>query len=201
MTQAFYDGLPEQIVIRRIKYQVHVPGRKQDPFVILTTLMDVTGEQPVSSDDLAELYQFRWNAELDVRSIKTFLNLHHVRCKSPEMVHREFWTTLLAYNLIRVTLGNAAALHEQQPRELSFVSGCQFVLAAWQEYPSLVGVKQRWDYVLRLLEELAKCLVRHRPGRIEPRVVKKRKDRYRLMMQPRKELRHRLRNGDNGFES
>jgi hypothetical protein len=48
MTQAFYDGLPEQIVIRRIKYQVHVPGRKQDPFVILTTLMDVTGEQPVS---------------------------------------------------------------------------------------------------------------------------------------------------------
>jgi len=201
MTQAFYEGLPKQIVVRRLKYQINVPGRKQDPFVILTTLTNVTGEQAVSYDDLAQLYQFRWNAELDVRSIKTVLNLHHVRCKSPEMVHREFWTTLLAYNLIRVTLANSAALHDRQPRELSFVSGCQFVLAAWQEFPNLRGTDQQLEYALRLLKELSQCLVRNRPGRIEPRVVKKRKDRYRLMVQPRNELRQRLKSGDNGFES
>jgi putative transposase len=201
MTEAFYDALPEQIVVRRLKYQVNVPGRKQDSFVILTTLTEVTGEQAVSYDDLAELYQFRWNAELDVRSIKTYLNLHHVRCKSPEMVHREFWTTLLAYNLIRVTLANSAALHDRQPRELSFVSGCQFVLAAWQELPYMGCVEQQRKYALRLLSELSRCVVGDRPGRLEPRVVKKRKDRYRLMVQPRDELRRRLSSGDNGFES
>ena len=117
------------------------------------------------------------------------------------MVHRKFWTTLLAYNLIRVTVANSAALHDQLPRELSFVSGCQFVLAAWQECPHLGDADRQLQYGLRLLRELPKCLVRDRPGRIEPRVVKKRKDRYRLMVQPRDVLWHRLTSGDNGFES
>jgi len=56
---------------------------------------------------MAELYGYRWNIELDVRSIKSFMNLSHVRCKSPIMLHREVWTTLLAYNLNRTTIALA----------------------------------------------------------------------------------------------
>ncbi len=142
----------------------------------------------------------RWSIELDIRCIKTFLNLNHVRCRSPKMVHREFWTTLLAYNLIRVTIATSSALHGKRPREISFVSACQFVLAAWQGMPAAGDAGAVRAYCLRMLSELSTCRVKHRPGRIEPRVIKKRKDRYRLMTQPHAEPRERLANGDNHFE-
>lgn len=201
MSQSFYELLPEYITVRRLRYTVTTPGRKQQPFVIITTLTAAEGRNAVSYDSLAELYSFRWNVELDIRSIKTFLNLNHVRCKSPEMVRRELWTTLLAYNLIRITIATSAALHNRVPRELSFVSACQFVLAAWQVLPYIIQDSQsRTNYCSAMLERISECRVGLRPGRFEPRVVKKRKDRYRLMVQPRNELRERLKVGDNAFE-
>ena len=72
---------------------------------IVTTLTD---QETFSKADIAELYGFRWNSELDIRSIKQSLNLSHVRCKSPAMVRRELWTTLLGYNLVRTTTAAAA---------------------------------------------------------------------------------------------
>ena len=200
MTKAFYDSLPKQILIRQVEYIIDEPGRKQQPFVIITTMLDVTGEKGVSYDDIADLYSFRWNVELDIRSIKTHMNLHHVRCKSPAMVHREFWVTLLAYNLIRVTIATAAELHSMRPRQISFVSASQFVLAAWQELAFIRSNAEKQEFCRKLLEELSKCLVGNRPGRFEPRVGKKRKDKYRLMMEPRSALRNRLQKGDNAFE-
>ncbi len=116
------------------------------------------------------------------------------------MVHREFWTTLLAYNLIRVTIATSASLHGKQPREINFVSACQFVLAAWQGIPATSDAAEVRAYCLRMLAKLSTCRVKHRPGRIEPRVIKKLRDRYRLMTQLRAELRERLENGDNHFE-
>ena len=91
----------------------------------MTTLTDA---EVYSKADIAELYGFRWNAELDLRAIKQNLNLNHVRCKSPEMVRRELWTTLLAYNLVRTTA--AALLHDKRPRQISFAGTCQYVLAS-----------------------------------------------------------------------
>ena len=200
MTKEFYESLPTQIVIRQIEYIIDAPGRKQQPFVIVTTMLEPTGNNCVSYDDIADLYSYRWNAELDIRNIKTFMNLHHVRCKSPAMVHRELWVSLLAYNLIRVTIATAAQQHDLVPRQISFVSACQFVLAAWQELPRIRNHQNRMEFCRRLLKELSKCLVANRPGRIEPRVNKKRKDKYRRMMEPRHALRKRLKNGDNSFE-
>lgn len=201
MSQEFYESLPERIVVRRLRYVVNTAGREQKPFVIITTLTQARGPAAVSYESVAELYSFRWNAELDIRNIKTFLNLNHVRCKSPDMVHRELWTTLLAYNLIRVTIATSASLHNRKPRELSFVSACQFVLAAWQELPTMQDAQTRIDYCSIMLTRLSECVVGQRPGRIEPRVLKKRKDQYRLMTQPRLELRRRLNAGDNSFEN
>ncbi len=93
-----------------------------------------TDADEYTKEDIAELYGFRWNSELDIRSIKSDLNLGHVRCKSPEMVHREVWTTLLGYNLIRTTAAGAALLHGKQPRQISFTSTCQYVLASWMQF-------------------------------------------------------------------
>jgi hypothetical protein len=86
------------------------------------------------------LFGFRWNVELDIRQIKQTLHLDHVRCKTPEMVRRELWVTLLAYNLIRKVIATAAAVHQKQPRQLGFTRACQCLLASWMlRRPSLPG--------------------------------------------------------------
>ncbi len=171
-----YDTMPLEIVLREIRYVIDEPGRKQDPFVIVTTLYNCEQvKKEVTINDIADLFGYRWNSELDIRSIKTHLNLHHLRCKSPEMVRREFWTTILAYNVIRTTAACSAALNNVSPRRISFVSTCQFVLSAWDLMASgLMAIEGLFDYCMIRLKEISKCLVGNRPGRIEPRVLKKR---------------------------
>ncbi len=192
-----------EIVLREIRYVINEPGRKQDPFVIVTTLFESEqGKQEITTDDIAELFGFRWNSELDIRSIKPHLNLHHLRCKSPEMVRREFWTTILAYNAIRTTAACSAALNNVSPRRISFVGTCQFVLSAWDLMASgLMAIETLLGYCLIRLKQISKCIVGNRPGRFEPRVLKKRQKNYNLMMQPRNDLKIRLAKGDNSFET
>ncbi len=202
MSNDLYATIPESITLREIRYVITEPGRKQQPFVIVTTLFHSEGKQEVTSEELAELIGFRWNAEIDIDSIKTNMNLHHLRCKSPEMVRREFWTTMLTYNVIPTTTACAAQLDGNLPRQISFVSACQYVLAAWDVITSgLLSAAQKLSYCLSRLKQIAKCMVGNRPGRFEPRVLKKRQKNYNLMMQPRDELRARLATGDNSFET
>ena len=122
MDQATYDTIPETLEMREIRYNVIEDGYRTQTITIATTLTDA---EKYSKEDIAELYGFRWNSELDIRSIKDSLNLGHVRCKSPEMVRKELWATLLGYNLIRTTAAAAALLHGKQPRQISFTSTCQ----------------------------------------------------------------------------
>jgi hypothetical protein len=147
---------------------------------------------------MAELYGFRWNVELDIRSIKTHLKMAFMRCKSPPMVHTEFWMKLLAYNLIRMTAGLAAKQESILPREISFVSTCQFILSNW-DYACFSGLNPD-EFIHQFLRCISQCRVGRRPGRFEPRCVKERKDQYPLMAEPRNQLRHRLSKGDNSFE-
>ena len=127
MTQEQYDRIPETLTLREVKFQVTVPGRRTETLTIVTTLTD---PEKYSREDLAELYGFRWNVALDIRQIKQTLHLDHVRCKTPEMVRRELWVTLLAYNLIRKVIATAAAMHQKQPRQLGFTFACQSLLAS-----------------------------------------------------------------------
>ena len=200
MSQEEYALLPNEIILREIRYVIEEPGRKQQPFVIVTTMLDAKGENAITKDEIAELFGFRWNVELDFRSIKSNMNLAHVRCKSPEMVHREFWITMLAYNLIRTTIALAATLADMKPRQISFTSACQFVLAGWQEICRIENSAQLEVYCRKMLLSISQCVVGDRPGRFEPRVVKRRRDQYKRMAQPRAELRKRLEKNDNSFE-
>lgn len=191
MDEETYRQIPETLVLREIRFNIVEPGRRTQSIDIITTLVDA---DEYTKEEIAELYGFRWNSELDIRSIKSNLNLGHVRCKSPEMVHREVWTTLLAYNLIRTTAAGAALLHGKRPRQISFTSTCQYVLASWMQLSAGAVEPTSLDaYLFAMLEQIARCEVANRPGRLEPRVLKRRRHGYKLMMKPRSELRRELR--------
>ena len=154
-----------------------------------TTLLD----EEYTKQEIAELYGFRWNVELDLRCIKDTLNLGHLRCKSPAMVRCEFWTTMLGYNLIRTTAAGAALIHQKRPQQISFTAACQFVLTAWMLTVCEQHTSQALCEMCRTLaHQIGTCEVGDRPGRIEPRVIKRRRGTYRLMQQPRQVLRDRL---------
>jgi len=190
MDEETYARIPETLELREIRYTIVEPGRRTQTIDIITTLVDA---DQYTKEDIAALYGFRWNSELDIRSIKSSLNLGHVRCKSPAMVHREVWTTMLGYNLIRTTAAGAALLHGKQPRQISFTSTCQYVLASWMQLSlGLIAAPSLESYLSLMLKQIAACEVANRPGRLEPRMLKRRRHGYKLMQKPRHELRRQL---------
>jgi putative transposase len=190
MAQEQYDQMPETLTLREVQFQVMAPGRRTETITVITTLTD---SKAYSREDIADLYGFRWNAELDIRHIKQTLHLDHVRCKTPDMVRRELWVTLLAYNLIRKVIATAAAVHKKQPRQLGFTLACQSILASWMLLSTGSCPDSHALYRL-LLAHIAAHEVANRPGRIEPRVLKRRRHRYSLMRRPRAQLQAELRN-------
>jgi len=188
MSPEEYAQIPETMELREIRFEVTEPGKAAEAITVVTTLTD---PEEYTKEEVAELYGFRWNAELDIRHIKQTLRLDHVRCKSPEMVLRELWVTLLAYNLIRKLTATAAAVHDKQPRRLGFTLACQTVLASWMLLSTGSCLDPKGMYTI-LLKQIADNEVANRPGRIEPRVLKRRRHRYPLMKRPRQELQAEL---------
>ncbi|MEN6578917.1 MAG: IS4 family transposase [Phycisphaerales bacterium] len=188
MSPEQYERIPETLTLREVRFDVKVPGRRTEALTIITTLTD---PKAYSCEDLAELYGFRWNVELDIRQIKQTLHLDHVRCKTPAMVRRELWVTLLAYNLIHKVIATSAVVHRKQPRQLGFTLACQSILASWMILAAGSCRDSHAMYTM-LLARIAAHEVANRPGRIEPRVLKRRRHRYPLMQRPREQLRAEL---------
>ena len=191
MDEQTYEQIPRILILREIRFWIVEKGRRTKSVTIITTLLD---HRRYDKQSIADLYGFRWNSETDIGHIKTSLNLNHVRCKSPAMVRREFWATMLAYNLIRTTAAGAALVHGKLPRQISFTSTCQYVLSSWM----LLSTEQLSESTLAnqltcILKQIAGCEVANRPGRLEPRVVKRRAKPYKLMRKPRPVLRRELR--------
>jgi putative transposase len=192
MDEETYQSIPETIVLRELQFSIIEPGFRTKSIIVITTLID---PNEFSQEDIANLYGYRWNVELDIRSIKSNLNLDHVRCKSPEMVRRELWTTLLAYNLIRSTAASAALLHDIKPRQISFTATVQFVLQEWSLLAKgWLSKEMLIDFSIQIIESISKCIVGNRPGRIEPRVLKRRPKPYKRMTKPRHVLKKQLLN-------
>jgi hypothetical protein len=155
------------------------------------TLLDVN---EFSEGDLAQLYRTRWNAELDLRSLKQTLQMDILRCKTPELVRKELWTHILAYNLIRTIMAQAAAEHGIEPRSISFKGSVQ-TLEAFQPMIAIHGQHESSlrAYVYRqLLDAVAMHRVADRPDRYEPRRKKRRKKRYDFLMRPRHQVKRRM---------
>jgi len=187
MSDEWYEQIPETMTLREVRFQVTVPGRRTETLIVVTSLTDVVA---YPKEDIAELYGYRWNAELDIRDIKQTLGLDHLRCKTPAMVRRELWVTLLAYNLVRKLIATAAAVHGKQPRQLGFTLACQTILSSWMLLATGACRNERQLWRLAL-ERIAANEVANRPGRIEPRVLKRRRHRYPLMQDSRQQLRQK----------
>jgi len=142
-------------------------------------------------DDLAELYQARWRAELDIRAIKITLGLDILRCKTPDMIRKELWTGLLAYNLIRRTLLQSARASGRRPSELSFTAAMQSIAAGWLII-TLSNASIAATLIDAALANIAEHIVGHRPDRIEPRAVKRRPKPHDLLTKPRAQARAEL---------
>ena len=113
-----------RLEIREVRLVVRRQGFKTRTVVIVTTLLD---PEKYSAKELTDLFGMRWHCELDLRSIKRTLGIHHSLCKTPEMVRKELWMHLLAYNLIRVRMAQAAAQHNVSPRKLSFTAAVNHI--------------------------------------------------------------------------
>ena len=179
-----YDSLPEFLTIRECRVRIEQSGFRTKSLVIATTLLDAT---EFGKSDLIQLYRTRWNAELDLRSLKQTLPMDVLRCKTPELVRKEIWTHILAYNLIRTIMAQAATKHGIEPRSISFKGAVQ-TLEAFQPAIALRGHRDstlRRRLYQQLLDALAVHRVADRLDRYEPRRLKRRKKRYDFLMKPR----------------
>lgn len=117
-----------------------------------------------------------------------------LRCRTPEMVRKEIWTCLLAYNLLRKTMLQAAHRNVLSPRQLSFATAVQTVAASWMTLPLANGASAL-ALMLTQLDSLAQQQVGDRPNRVEPRAVKRRPKPHRLLTKSREEARAELLRG------
>jgi len=188
MDEATYERMPASIEVREVLVQVNQPGFRTESLVVVTTLCDA---EEYTSREIAELYRGRWLAELDIRAIKITLDMDVLRCKTPEMVRREVWTHLLAYNLIRRSILQSAQASGCSPRALSFTAAMQAIAASWM-VAALADRSLFGALVAAHLANLAGHRVGNRPDRVEPRAVKRRPKPHRLLTKPRAEARLEL---------
>jgi hypothetical protein len=183
--------LPELLTVRETQVLVEQPGFRSRKMIVVTTLLDA---EQVTASDLADLYRARWNAELDLRSLKQTMQMDILRCKTPELVRKEIWTHILAYNLIRTIMAQAASRRSIEPRTISFKGAIQ-TLEAFQPLIAAQGDRDgahRIHLYQQLLDAVATHRVADRPDRFEPRQRKRRQKKYDRMMKPRNELKREV---------
>ncbi len=188
MDQQTYDRMPSSIEIRETRAHVPHPGFRVKSFVAITTL---TNAREYAGDEIADLYKCRWSVELDIFAIKGGMGMDILRCKTPKMVRKEMWTCLLAYNLIRQSMLQAAQASGVSPRTLSFTAAMQSIAAGW-----LVTALSDDNLAATLtdvaLTSLSSHVVGNRPGRVEPRAIKRRPKERALLTKPRDQARAEL---------
>jgi len=182
-TEPEWQALPETLTLRMLHIQIDIPGFRTESIVIVTTLTDPAAYPP---EELARLYFRRWSVELFFRDIKITLGMDVLRCRTPEMVRKEIALHVIAYNLVRGLMQQAAALYEADLSRLSF-KGSVDTLRQWTDSFNASHSKPREQRRLfnQLLEIIAEDTVPFRPERSEPRVRKRRPKNYPLMTRPR----------------
>lgn len=179
MTREQYATMPRQLELREVRIRVAQKGFRTKSLVVVTTLIDAE-EYP--AEEIAALYRQRWQAELCLRSLKTVLQMDHLRCKHPERVRNEFRMHLIGYNLIRRVMAVAAFESGTSPWAISFKGALQTL----NNLLPLLSTRMSIDaWCHALLEAVAIHVVGDRPDRYEPRLVKRRPKPYKLMQQPR----------------
>jgi len=188
MDEETYADLPDQLTLREVRCTIDTPGCRTRTLVAVTTFTDAE-EHP--RELILELYHARWHAEIDLRSLKTHMAMEILRCKTPAMVRKEIWAHLLAYNLVRQVMAEAAREHGVTPRQLSFTGALQTL----NEFRTLLlssVAAELPNLTKQILAAIATHRVGNRPDRCEPRKVKRRPKGYSRLTRPRAEERAEL---------
>ncbi len=182
-TKSLWAELPQEIVVRIVRFRVAVPGFRTQEVVLVTTLLD---EKAYPDSAIAELYRRRWSVELCFRDIKTTLGLDVLRCRTPELIEKEIWLQAIAYNLVRALMLEAAWTHQVEIERLSF-KGTVDTLRQWTPLfaPTMFAFKRAREELLRVI---AADQLLCRPNRTEPRAVKRRRKSYQLLTKPRSQM-------------
>ena len=167
MTDEQYTQLPGAITVRELRYAVTRRGFRTGSVTLVTTLLE---PKRYPKEKLADLYQSRWQIETHLGHLKTTMNLDVLRCKSPDGVIKELWAYMIVYNLVRMLMLEAAQQQDVSPNRVSFIDALDTLRYRPPDEPMP-----------------ALTINPNRPGRAQPRVIKRRKDRYTLMTRPRHE--------------
>ena len=174
-----WEALPNFITYRIIRYRV---SGRNEVVTVVTTLLD---SDRYTAESIAELFGLRWDVEIDICSYKSTMGLGELRGQNPENLDREIAVGVLAHNLVRVVMNDSAEAIEVHPREISFSRGRD----AWQNFGD--ELKTPHDLMWIILSTTSR-LVRDRPGREEPRAIKRRQNKYPLLTKPRPSVQSRL---------
>jgi hypothetical protein len=175
MTPEQYADFADEITLREVKVAHQV---------LVTTMLE---HRKISKADLSELYACRWSVELDLRNLKTTTGMDVLNCQTPQMNDKQLWVHLLAYNLIRLLMAQAACMAGVDPRSLSFKHTVQL----WTQWLARGLSATQDDH--RLFTLIAQSRVGHRPRRIEPRMRKRRPKPFPLLTVPRAQARQQVR--------
>lgn len=187
MTGEQYRRYPKSLRMRQVSVDARAKDNRAEQFKVITTLLDAS----IDSGQIGGLYEQRWSGEVDIRSIKATMQMDVLRCKTPEMVHKEIWAHLLAYNLLRTAMAVAASATGINPRQVSF-KGAKQALTAFAPKIEAARPEDRPSLIDALLAVIAYHRVGDRPGRWEPRANKRRPKHGSRLTQPRAvaKLRH-----------
>jgi hypothetical protein len=191
LTAAQYEALPSQLELREIRGTLFAKGCRTRQVVLVTTLRD---PKRYPREELLKLYACRWHCELRLRDIKIALHMDVLRTQTPEMVRKELLAKLLAYNLIRRLMWEAGVRAGVEPLRLSFKGSLQHVRTF---APLMVALRApaRSELYDLLLVTLASEIVPDRPGRVEPRLKKRRPKSFGWLQRPRALCRRLIRLG------
>jgi hypothetical protein len=181
-----WNQLPEELVLRQIKVDVEQPGFRVKSFYIITTLLD---PQINSAQDIANLYYRRWSVELFFRDLKITTKMDILRCKSPAMIRKELLMYFIAYNAIRHLIYESARTYEKDPMRLSYKGALQALRHAEVYFNRAVHYPAEIRRIRKTLyDSIRTTIIPFRPGRSEPRCLKRRPKSYQLLMCHRHEM-------------
>lgn len=183
LTKAQWSSLPDSIELRIIRSKGPDREGGQRVRYVVTTLLDSV---KYPADEVSSLYHHRWEIEVRFRDIKTTLGMDLLRTKSPAMIRKEVLMHMIVYNLLRLLMLKAGQVHGVNHRRLSFKGALQVMEESRANFRTVVGhPRLRMREVARLWERIAERYVEERPGRNEPRRVKRRPKCTRWLQKPR----------------
>lgn len=183
-----WAGLPTQLTLRVVKGSCYQKGFRVRQVKLVTTLLDA---ELYPAKEILQAYLRRWRLEMCLDDLKTTLKMDMLRSRSPQMVQKELYARLTAHNLLRYVMAKAATEHRVGLERLSF-KGCLDTVRHFSQALARVRSKnKRQELWSELLETLAQDLLPERPGRREPRAVKRKKNKYPRLNAPRRKFRDR----------